>query len=134
MASATSATPTAVEVRLAAQIEHQDEHPVIKVDEAIARGVSLADLGLSYERLCAARLSFVQDAMSTFLLDDSDERLTARALAYLEVGAVDLKKVSVRAADRETLQVYLDEKDWDDPDSRSELEIVEKAFKDSQPE
>jgi hypothetical protein len=126
--------PNASEVRWARRLGSWDEHLIVGVDNALARGVSLEDLGLSAEEVHAARVRYLKYALATHLFEKSDRHLrSSRGLAYLKIGEVELQEVSEHPEHQKVLESYLGMQDWDDTQNRSQLEVVRRACEQSQP-
>ena len=131
----TVAAPPAssMQKRCARRLQEWDDYAIVGVENALATGVTLEDLGLSRERMHQARVRFVQHALTTLVLEGSNRHFSARTKLYLALQAVDPAEVSSREEYRIILESYGNEALDPDPDPEitRERRTLEKAIANS---
>ena len=98
--------PTRKEREWAQRIASWDEHAIIGVENALARGVPLEILGLTAEQVQEARARFVKRALTMFLFEGDARGFASRVLIYLAEEVVSPEEVSQRREDQIILEYH----------------------------
>ncbi len=131
----TAAVVVTQERRWAKRIVDRDEHAIIGVEDALARGVTLKLLDLTADQVQEARVQYVRYALMKRLFDDKKDFLHHRPALYLALEVVRPEEVSVQKEHLLILAAAVRRvrESWSDRKVAAHRKIIERAVANSQP-